>query len=70
MRDELWGYCAHCSVNNEIQAVEWGGSPASIEHPPHAAGEPCVHHIYKDVSQIPAEAYERIGPDTPERGDG
>ena len=61
MRDELWGYSAHCSVNNEIQAVEWGGSPASIEHPPHTPGEPCVHHVYKDVSQIPDSAYERIG---------
>ena len=61
IRDELWGYCAHCSVNNEIQAVEWGGAPASIEHPPHAPGEPCVHHVYKDVAKIPDEAYERIG---------
>ena len=24
MRDELPVYCAHCSVNNEIQAIEWG----------------------------------------------
>ena len=34
MRDELPVYCAHCSVNNEIQPVEWGGAPTSIEHPP------------------------------------
>ena len=60
-RDELWVYCAHCSVNNEIQPVEWGEAPTSIEFPPHRAGEPCVHHVYKDVDAIPAEAYERIG---------
>lgn len=67
MRDELWVYCAHCSVNNEIQAVEWGSTPSSIEHPPRRPGEPCVHHVYKDVTDIPAEAYERIGKPAPER---
>jgi hypothetical protein len=60
-REELWVYCAHCSVNNEIQPVEWGGTPSSIEYPPTRPGEPCVHHIYKDVADIPASAYERIG---------
>ena len=62
-REELWVYCAHCSVNNEIQPVEWGEAPTSIEFPPVRAGEPCVHHVYKDVGAIPAAAYERI--DTP-----
>jgi hypothetical protein len=61
MRDELPVYCAHCSVNNEIQPVEWGGTPNSIEHPPERPGEPCVHHIYKDVQSIPEEDYRRIG---------
>jgi hypothetical protein len=66
MRDELWVYCAHCSVNNEIQPVEWGGTPSSVEHPPHEPGEPCVHHIYKDVTKIPPDAYERIGKAQPD----
>jgi hypothetical protein len=61
MRDGLPVYCAHCSVNNEMQPVEWGGAPTSIEHPPERKGEPCVHHIYKDVAAIPDDAYERIG---------
>ena len=65
MRDELWVYCAHCSVNNEIQAVEWGDAPSSIEYPPEKPGERCVHHIYKDVADTPAEAYERIGKTPP-----
>ena len=64
-RDELWVYCAHCSVNNEIQPVEWGEAPTSIEYPPTRAGEPCVHHVYKDVAAIPADAYERIGKQPP-----
>jgi hypothetical protein len=66
-RDELWVYCAHCSVNNEMQPVEWGGTPSSIEFPPERPGEPCVHHVYKDVTKIPREAYERIGEPPPER---
>jgi hypothetical protein len=60
-RDALPVYCAHCSINNEIQRVEAGGVPQSVEFPPTKAGEPCVHHVYKDVSAIPDEAYERIG---------
>jgi hypothetical protein len=67
MRDELPVYCAHCSVNNEIQPVEWGGEPTSIEHPPERKGEVCVHHVYKDVAAIPPGAYERIGQPPPVR---
>jgi hypothetical protein len=65
MRESLPVYCAHCSVNNEIQPVEWGGAPTSIEHPPESPGEPCVHHIYKDVRDTPVEAYRRIGKERP-----
>jgi hypothetical protein len=65
MRDELWGYCAHCSVNNEIQPVEWGAAPTSIEYPPERPGDPCVHHVYKDVTAMPREVYDRIGMDPP-----
>lgn len=61
MRDELWGYCAHCSVNNEIQPVEWGAAPTSIEYPPERPGDPCVHHVYKDLDAMPPEVYERLG---------
>jgi len=68
MREELPVYCAHCSVNNEMQPVEWGGAPTSIEHPPERKGEPCVHHIYKDVAEIPDDAYERIGKTPPSSG--
>ena len=64
-RDELPVYCAHCSVNNEIQPVEWGSAPTSIEFPPEHPGEPCVHHIYKDVADTPAAAFVRIGKTPP-----
>ena len=69
-RDALWVYCAHCSVNNEIQPVEWGDVPTSIEYPPERPGEPCIHHVYKDESAIPDTAYVRIGQRPPARGSG
>ena len=65
MRDSLPVYCAHCSVNNEIQPLEWGGVPTSIEHPPTKPGERCVHHIYKDPSALPADAWTRLGMEKP-----
>ena len=61
MRDELPVYCAHCSVNNEMQAVEWGGAPTTVEFPPTGPGEPCVHHVYKDPASMPDDVYLRIG---------
>ena len=39
MTDELAVYCAHCAVNNEMQPIEWGGTPTSIEWPARAPGE-------------------------------
>ncbi|MBI2170122.1 MAG: hypothetical protein HYU28_11590 [Actinobacteria bacterium] len=61
MRGALPVYCAHCSVNNEIQPVEWGRAPVTVEHPPENPGEVCVHHVYKDQAAIPDEVYVRIG---------
>jgi hypothetical protein len=61
MRDSLPVYCAHCSVNNEMQPIEWGGVPTSVEHPQSEPGGRCVHHIYKDARAIPRDALERIG---------
>lgn len=68
MRDALPVYCAHCSVNNEIQPVERGQPPVTVQHPPTAPGEPCVHHIYKDPSAMPDGVYVRIGRRRPRRG--
>lgn len=65
MRDALPVYCAHCAINNEIQPVEWGRAPVTVEHPPVHPGEPCVHYIYKDVTAIPPEVYVRIGKTRP-----
>lgn len=66
-RSELPVYCAHCSINNEIQPVEWGSAPVTVEHPPERPGEPCVHHIYRQVDAIPAEVFLRIGKAPPDR---
>ena len=69
MLDALPVYCTHCSINNEIQPIEWGGVPISIEHPVVAPDMRCIHHIYKDVHAVPDDAYERIGMPPP-RHDG
>ena len=65
-RESMWVYCAHCSVNNEMQAVESTGRLTSVEFPPERPGEPCVHHVYKQPSDIPEEIYVRIGMTKPE----
>jgi hypothetical protein len=61
MRDQLPVYCAHCSVNNEMQPLEWGQAPTSIEHPPTEPGGRCVHHVYKDARAVTAEDRARLG---------
>jgi hypothetical protein len=65
-RDELPVYCAHCSVNNEMQAVESTGRLSTVEHPPTRPGEPCIHHVYRDPADIPDEIYLRIGKTRPQ----
>lgn len=64
-RDELPVYCAHCSINNEIQPVEWRGTLTTVEHPPRAPGERCIHEVYKRPDAVPDEAYVRIGKTKP-----
>lgn len=64
-RDTLPVYCAHCSINNEIEPIEQSGVPVTIEFPPDRPGEPCVHHVYKDPARIPAEIYRRVGKEPP-----
>jgi hypothetical protein len=60
-RAELPVYCAHCSVNNEIEGIEQTGVPITIEFPPTRPGERCVHHVYKDPADIPDEIFRRVG---------
>ncbi|MEZ5166479.1 MAG: hypothetical protein R2695_08290 [Acidimicrobiales bacterium] len=69
-RDEMWVYCAHCSVNNEMQAVETTGRLTSVEFPPERPGDPCVHHVYRRPEDIPEEIYVRIGKTKPEADGG
>jgi hypothetical protein len=64
-RDSLPVYCAHCSVNNEMEGIEQTGVPVTIEFPPERPGERCVHHVYKDPALIPDEIYRRVGKERP-----
>jgi hypothetical protein len=65
-RESMPVYCAHCSINNEIQPVEWGSVPTSVEFPSEAPGGVCVHRVYKDARALPAEVYTRIGKQPPD----
>jgi hypothetical protein len=60
-RAELPVYCAHCSINNEIEGIEQTGAPITIEFPPERPGERCVHHVYKDPAAIPDAVFRRVG---------
>lgn len=64
-RDALPVYCAHCSINNEIQPIEWDGAPATVQEPPRAPGERCIHRIFKDPRAIPDDVYRRAGMERP-----
>jgi hypothetical protein len=58
-------YCAHCSVNNEIQGIEWDGEPVTVQFPQTKPGDRCIHHVYKRPEDIPGEIYRRVGKEKP-----
>ena len=60
-RDSLPVYCAHCSIHNELQPIEWSGLPMTVEDPPEGPGRPCVHHVYRTAEDIPDEVWVRLG---------
>lgn len=64
-RNTLPVYCAHCSINNELEPIESMGVPVTVEFPPENPGERCVHHVYKDPASIPDEIYRRVGKEKP-----
>lgn len=54
-------YCAHCAVAEEMLTIEWGGYPAVVTFPPEKTDGECIHYIYKNPDDIPAEYYTRVG---------
>jgi hypothetical protein len=58
-------YCAHCSMVNEIMAIENYGHPMRVTEYPEDTPGPCTWYIYKDPKDIPAEYYERVGKPAP-----
>lgn len=58
-------YCAHCSMVNEIMAIENYGHPMRVTEYPENADDPCVWYIYKEPAKIPAQYYERVGKTAP-----
>ncbi|MEX1139550.1 MAG: hypothetical protein WEF53_09440 [Bacteroidota bacterium] len=64
-KEKVCHYCAHCSMVNEILAIENYGHPMRITEYPEKAEDACVWYIYKDPKKIPAEYYERVGKQAP-----
>ena len=60
-KERVCYYCAHCTMVNEIMAIENYGHPMRITEYPEKAEDACVWYIYKDAKDIPAEYYERVG---------
>ena len=60
-RAGVCGYCAHCSLTNQIRPIEVLGRPLRMTLYPDAAGEACRWLIYKDPTAYPAEAYTSVG---------
>jgi hypothetical protein len=71
--DWTWGqagvcyYCAHCAIVNEQLAIDTYGHPIRVTEYPRDPGHPCRWIIYKNVSDIPEEYYERVGRAKPGR---
>lgn len=69
--EATWGendvpiYCTHCSVAHERIPIEALGDGAQLwvhENPyQRKKGDRCVHHLYKNASDIPAIHYSRLG---------
>jgi hypothetical protein len=64
-KDRVCYYCAHCTMVNEIMAIENYGHPMRVTEYPDKADSPCLWYIYKDPKKIPAEYYERVGKAAP-----
>ncbi len=58
-------YCGHCTMVNEILAIENYGHPMRVTEYPEKAEDACTWYIYKDPAKIPAEYYERVGKTAP-----
>lgn len=65
-KEHVCYYCAHCTMVNEIMAIENYGHPMRVTEYPETAEDACIWYIYKDSKNIPAEYYERVGKPAPE----
>ncbi|ODT81709.1 MAG: hypothetical protein ABS76_11185 [Pelagibacterium sp. SCN 64-44] len=64
------GYCAHCCILHETLPIAKFGYPVRVTEPPTypLSGESrCSWTVYKDLRNIPEEAYRRVGARKPDR---
>lgn len=60
-KEDFPGYCSHCAVWNNIQAIEWFGHPQWVHEAPNSPDEPCKFYIYKDSKKIPEKYFKQVG---------
>ncbi len=54
-------YCIHCCVLQQLEPIDRLGHPARVIDPPLHPGDSCTWTVYRDPSQVPDEAYLRVG---------
>ena len=64
-------YCAHCCLFAERVPMQKYGFPTRVIEPPiwdgKDSGQKCRWTIYRNLSDVPKEAYDRVGLEKPER---
>jgi hypothetical protein len=58
-------YCAHCIFIWELKSIELIGYPRVVYHPPEKTGDPCIQHMYRDLTKIPEAYFHRLGKTKP-----
>ena len=67
-KEGICTYCVHCCVLTEKLPAQTFGYPVRVIDPPsypHNAQAKCRYTIYKDLRDIPAHIYQRIGLNKP-----
>lgn len=68
-KEGICGYCAHCCILHETLPIAKFGYPVRVTEPPTfpLTGESrCSWTVYKDLRDIPEEAYSRVGARKPD----
>lgn len=54
-------YCVHCCVLMQLEPIDRLGYPVRVVDPPLHPGDPCRWTVYRDVDEVPEDAFHRVG---------